>query len=148
MLGGSNLSNHSSSHTSTALACGRYSWPGFLCPATYHKHVVHLLLDIMYSCTLLASHCSIGITNATISPVFWTNFFFSSLHIMRQGVDLFIGGSSINVVSEGSSFTFICFFNRGITPPIPAVPVHYGLDISVLRSALLPASWLVPVISF
>jgi len=33
-------------------------------------------------------------------------------------------------------------------PPIPAIPIHHGLDVSDFRSALLPASWLVPVISF
>jgi len=33
-------------------------------------------------------------------------------------------------------------------PPIPAVPVHHRLGVSDFRSALLPALWLVPAISF
>jgi len=67
---------------------------------------------------------------------------------MRQGVDFVIGASSAEVVSEGSSFVFVCFCKEGVVPPIPAVPIHHALDVSDFRSVLLPALWLVPVISF
>jgi len=124
------------------------TWPGLLFPATYHMHFVQSSLDMMYSGASFAILCSIGTTIATVSPLFWTTFCFSSLHTICKGVDFIIGTSSADVVSDDSSFSFIYFCKGGVAPPVPTVPVHHGLDVSDFRSVLLPASWLVPGISF
>jgi len=110
-------------------------------------HFIQSSLGMMYSGASLDILCNIGTTIATVSPFSWSAFHFSSLRAIHKGVDFIISASSAEVVSD-SSFSFVCFCKGGITPPVPIVPVHYGLVIPDYRSALLPTLWLVPVTSF
>jgi len=118
-VGSSSLSKASESGTSASIACIEYSWPGFLCPATYRMHFVSLcwawctlvhpwLIIVALVLPMLLSVLSSG----------W--FLFSSLCTMCQGVELVIGASSADVVLwRLPPSSAICFCKGGVAPSRP-----------------------------